>query len=459
MHFRTFNMRMKKQSKVKISLKSEKIDQLLMPANKFIQHESSGGIVLFIMAVIAMIWANSPFKESYHNLWHTHFIIGFENFKVDKSLHHWINDGLMAVFFFVIGLEMKREIIGGGLSTWKQAVLPIAAGIGGMVVPALVYVLFNIKGNGMDGWGVPMATDIAFALGLLSLLGKRVPLSLKIFFTALAIADDIGAVLVIAFFYTSNISFDSLLIGAIFLALLIGGNYLGIRRTVYYGIIGIGGLWLAFLLSGVHATIAGVLAALCIPARTRLDEKGYLKTLEKLKFQFAEAQPNNNSLVTEKQQHLLHEIKAYTKYAETPLQRLEHSMHPLVAFVVMPIFALANAGIDLSAAASDQLFNPITWGVFFGLVFGKFIGIVSISKLLINKKWASLPEGATWMQMYGIALIAGIGFTMSLFVTELAFKDPILASQAKLGIILASIVAGFGLILVAKGSKINAQDK
>ncbi len=423
-------------------MKQEKIDVLLQPVNKFIKHETTGGIVLFASAVVAMIWANSPFSHSYHAVWHIPFSIGFGDFVIAKDLHHWINDGLMAVFFFVVGLELKREFIGGELSSFRKALLPMAAGAGGMIVPALIYIAFNREAPVSNGWGIPMATDIAFALGILSLVGSRVPLSLKVFLTALAIADDLGAVIVIALFYTSDVSLLNVGIGAAFLALMIGGNLLGIRSSVFYGILGIGGLWLAFLLSGVHATIAGVLAAFAIPASTKIDEQGYLGSIERLTKKFRNAQPNDNHLVTHEQLDILGDIRKYTVAAETPLQRLEHGMHPLVAFVVMPVFALANAGIELSGNVLSSLGNPVTIGIFTGLVIGKFIGITGMTKFMVVTKLASLPEGTTWRHIYGAALLGGVGFTMSLFITELAFSDEQYILEAKVGIMAASLVAG-----------------
>jgi Na+:H+ antiporter, NhaA family len=417
---------------------------LLIPMNRFISNSTTSGILLFASAIIALILANSPIKDAYHHFWEHTFTIGFSDFIVSKSLHHWINDGLMSVFFFVIGLELKREIMAGELSKPKDAILPIFAGLGGMVVPALLYLLWNLTGEASNGWGIPMATDIAFALGILYLLGDRVPISLKIFLTALAIADDLGAVMVIAFFYTSDISTNNLLVGGGFLTVLILANILGVRNTVFYGIIGIGGLWLAFLLSGVHATIAGVIAALTIPANVKIGDKNFVKKMKELTNEFERSTPNNSTLVTPDQLHILDGIRHYSKAAMTPLQRLEYSMHPLVGFVIMPIFALANAGITFSDSFFVDLGSNISLGVISGLVLGKFIGIVGFSKILIKLKLAKLPEGVNWRQIYGVAMLAGIGFTMSLFVTDLAFTDSAYILQAKIGIFVASLFCGIG---------------
>jgi Na+:H+ antiporter, NhaA family len=297
---------------------------------------------LFSSAFIALVISNSPWGDAYHHFWETTFTIGFGDMVLSKSLHHWINDGLMAVFFFVVGLELKREIVAGELSDPKNAVLPIGAAIAGMVVPALIFTFFNFGGDGISGWGIPMATDIAFALGVLYLLGDRVPVSLKIFLTALAIADDIGAVLVIAFFYTSDIHLWNVLIGFGFMGVLMLANILGFRNTLFYAVLGIGGLWLAFLLSGVHATIAAVLAAFTIPVRVKASEVVFSEKLSKLHQAFKEAKPNNQPTITSEQLHILEEIEYLTKKAQTPLQRLEHRMHPLVAFGIMPDFCFGK---------------------------------------------------------------------------------------------------------------------
>ena len=438
-------------------MKESKIDILLKPINSILKNKIVAGALLFMCAVIAMIWANSSLKESYFHLWETHFTIRFGNFEVSKTLHYWINDGLMSIFFFVVGLELKREIIGGELSTVKKAVLPIGAAIGGMLVPSLIFIGLNPYSPASSGWGIPMATDIAFALGVLILLGKRIPVSIKLFLTALAITDDLGAVLVIAFFYTSDISFMNLAIGGGFMATLIAANYLGVRNTLFYGIVGIGGLWLAFLLSGVHATIAGVLAAFTIPARTKIGELGFLKKLKGYTEWFEKADSTDSTLITNKQLHIIQEIKTVSIHAETPLQRLEQAMHPLVAFIVVPVFALANAGIELSGETFSSLLHPVTIGVVLGLVLGKFVGVAGFSFLLVKTKIAVLPRGVNWTHICGVALLAGIGFTMSLFISELAFTDPTMILHAKLGIMIASVIAAtLGFVLLMMGSKQNS---
>lgn len=429
------------------------------PMRRFINNSTTSGIVLFSSAGLALILANSPWKEEYHHLWHTIFSIGFGDFVVAKDLHHWINDGLMAVFFFVIGLELKREVVAGELSNPKNAIMPLVAAVGGMVVPALVYLAFNPSGPASSGWGIPMATDIAFALGILYLFGDRVPLSLKIFLTALAIADDIGAVLVIAFFYTSNIDFFNLLTGVAFTVVLVVANLTGVRSTIFYGIIGIGGVWLAFLMSGVHATIAGVLAAFTIPANVKVSEKTYSEVLSSLLDSFRNAKPNKLRTVTNEQFHILENIQTFSNSALTPLQRLEHNMHPLVAFGVMPIFAFANAGVTLDSNFMTHFVSPVAIGIMAGLLVGKLIGIMGAVWLVRKLGWAELPEGLRMPHMWGAAFLASIGFTMSLFITELAFKDPDLVMQAKIGVLAVSIFCSLvGYMIINQASKVANEE-
>jgi NhaA family Na+:H+ antiporter len=429
------------------------IDVLLKPIQTFFRNERITGALLFLSAIVALTWANSPWKESYFLLWENSFTIRFADFEVSKTLHHWINDGLMSIFFFVVGLELKREIIGGELSSFKKAVLPLGAALGGMLMPALIYFAFNHGTAAVKGWGIPMATDIAFALGVLHLLGKRVPVTLKIFLTALAIADDLGAVLTIAFFYTSDISFINLAIGAAFLTTLIIANYLGVRNTQFYAILGIGGLWLAFLLSGVHATVAGVLGAFAIPARSIIDESNFVKTLKKYTARFEAAPANKVSLVTPEQLHIIQAIKLTSEDAETPLQRIEHALHPWVSFVIVPIFALSNAGIELSRDIFSSFSDPVTLGVLFGLVFGKFIGISGVSLLLIRLKLALAPTGFRTKHILGVGVLSGMGFTMSLFITALAFGDNGSLVKAKLGVLFASLISailGFAILFFSR---------
>jgi len=432
-------------------MKDEKIDRLMKPVQGFIHAEATGGIVLMICAVAAMIWSNSPWSDSYFHLWEHDLEIRLGTYGIEKSIHYWINDGLMAMFFFVVGLELKREIIAGELSDIRKAMLPLSAAVGGMVFPAGIFLLFNTQGTASSGWGIPMATDIAFALGILSLLGKRVPLSLKVFLAALAIADDLGAVLVIAIFYTSDISLVNLGAGVLFLGILFTANYLGVRSTLFYGLVGIGGVWLAFLMSGIHATIAGVLAAIAIPARTTIDEARFVQRLNELTKDFHAIPANDVTLLERDQYDVVAKINRLTVAANTPLQNLEHSLHPWVALLVMPLFAFSNAGIQLTADAfSTTFFEGVSMGVLTGLVAGKFLGIMFVCWVMVRLKIASLPEGWQWRHLCGIALLAGIGFTMSLFITSLAFTDYELILEAKVGIFLASIISGIGGYVVLR---------
>ena len=425
--------------------------------SKFINEEAYGGVFLIIATIAAMIWANSSFYESYHHVWHE-FKVGFVWGNVDmvSSLHHWINDGLMALFFFVVGLEIKREIMGGELSSIKKASLPIAAAIGGMIVPALLYVFVTLNyPDYINGWGIPMATDIAFALGLLAMLGKRVPLNLKIFLTALAIADDLGAVMVIALFYTESIDFNELLYAGFFIAVLIIANLAGIRRTLFYALIGFAGVWIAFIYSGVHATIAGVLIALTIPARTKIGETSYIDKLTDYLQKFKNENPDHKStLLTKGQVHVISDIQELSKEAHTPLQKLEHTLHPVTAFFILPVFALSNAGVRIDGSVIDMLLHPISLGIIAGLVLGKFIGISLLSKLVVKFKIAELPQGVTWSHIYGVAFLAGIGFTMSMFISDLAFKNDEFKQIAKVGIMAASFISAvigmFWLVFSAK---------
>ncbi len=435
--------------------KKEPVEKwIIEPIQRFISNSATSGIILFSAAIIAMIVSNSPWSDAFHHFWEMEFGFGFNGVYLTKSLHHWINDGLMAIFFFVVGLELKREIIAGELNETKKAMLPVGAAIGGMVVPALIYLAFNNSGEAAGGWGIPMATDIAFALGVIYLLGDKVPLTLKIFLTALAIADDIGAVLVIAFFYTSSIDLSSLISGGIFLLVLITANKIGVRSTTFYAVVGIGGLWLAFLLSGVHATIAAVLAAFTIPANVKISETGFIANVEKLLVKFRKADPNDVPTVTPEQHDILQKIRDISKEALTPLQRLEHALHPLVAFIIMPIFALSNAGIVLPDNLGEVLLSPVTIGVFLGLLVGKVVGVTGMVYLFTKMKWAQLPEGVNNRHILGAGFLAGVGFTMSLFIAGLAFTDEELILHAKFGILLASLLASVcGFLLLRNAAR------
>lgn len=415
-----------------------------MPAQQFMQQEKSGGIVLGIAVVIALILANSPWSDSYFHFFEHHLGFYFDGKPYfNFTIHHWINDGLMSMFFFVVGLELKREFIGGELRDMKKVVLPVGAAIFGMLVPALIYILLNAGSPAAHGWGIPMATDIAFALAIVSLLGKRVPFTAKIFLTTLAIVDDLGAVIVIALFYTSNISLMSICVGIALLLLMFLGNKLGIKNVVFYGVVGICGVWVAFLMSGIHATIAAVLAAFMIPADSRITEPAFASRIRKHLRRFDKTPSNDVRTLEHEQVEIISQVKEDTINAIPPLQRLEHQMHPLVSFVIMPIFALANAGVSFVGMDVQSVFsNHIAVGVFLGLLVGKPLGIV-LSVWLLTKLRIGKPHSLlTWRCIIGLGFLASIGFTMSMFVTSLAFNDPLFYVQAKIGIFSASIMGG-----------------
>lgn len=428
-----------------IGFREPPINQIIRPFQQFMQIEASSGIILLVATAIALFLANSAWADSYFELLHTKLAITFGDFGVNLDLNHWINDALMAVFFFLVGLEIKRELTSGELSSPRKAILPMAAAVGGMILPALIYSLLNWGGEGRNGWGIPMATDIAFALGVLALLGNRVPATLKIFLTALAIVDDLGAVLVIAVFYTEQIAFTWLVVATVMLVLMLLLNRLGVRSPVPYALFGLV-LWFAMLQSGVHATIAGVLAALTIPSKRQLNTKQFvawnrqaLQALEKDSHTPATGHGHDDT-----QRAVLQAMESAIQHAESPLQRLEHTLALPVAYVIMPIFALANAGVALAGDLGAQLASPVSLGIILGLVLGKQLGVLLFSWLAVRSGLTELPQGVTWRHIYGVAWLAGIGFTMALFINGLAFAGSPLQDTAKIGILVASVISGVG---------------
>lgn len=410
--------------------------QVRMLAQDFARIEASGGIVLLISAIIALVWANSSLSESYFHFWETELALGFGQAVFSLPLLEWINDGLMVVFFFVVGLEIKRQLTTGELSRPRRAVLPLAAALGGMLVPAAIYLLFNAGGPGESGWGIPMATDIAFTLGVLALLGSRAPLSLKIFFTALAIADDLGAILVLAIFYSSDIHWTSLLIAAVILVALIILNRIRIYSPLPYAILGIG-LWLAFLESGIHPTIAGVLLAATIPTWGIPDPKALLAQCVSVldEFELPESlQPNLTQAAAQT-------LETVADRMQSPAQRLEHSLLPWTTYLILPVFALANAGVVLEF--DQSLLSVVSIGIVLGLVLGKALGITFFTWLAVRIGLADMPRNVTIRQLFSASWLAGIGFTMSLFIAGNAFQgNPDILDQAKAGILIASLLAG-----------------
>lgn len=423
-------------------------NRLATPFERFIHQQTTTGLVLMIMTVVALILANTPLAEPYAHFFHTHIVIGIGDFKIDHSLHHWINDGLMALFFFVIGLEIKREVLVGELADIRNAILPIVAALGGVIMPAVFYYSINHGLPGENGWGIPMATDIAFAISALVLLGRRVPTALVTFLVALAIVDDLMAVMVIAIFYTDQIHMVPLMTAFGFFLILILFNRFGIRKPLPYFIIG-GFMWVAMLESGVHATIAGILTAMAIPAKPSFDPQVFESQMKSLTDKFQSYNVRDNFQLHEHQEPILHEINHTVHGVQAPLNRLEHDFHLPVSLIVIPLFALANAGIAINFGEIEKMIlEPVTLGVIVGLVAGKVIGIAGISVLAIKLGIARLPTGSSYSQLLGVSFLGGIGFTMSIFIAGLAWPgDEALLLQAKIGILLASLFAGlFGFI-------------
>jgi NhaA family Na+:H+ antiporter len=435
------------------------IERSIRPFEQFVRIESSGGIVLLGCSLLALAWANSPWAAVFVHFWETPVAVAAGSRELSMPLKHWINDGLMALFFFLIGLEIKREFLVGELASPRHAVLPIAAALGGMAVPALIYAWFNGGTPAEPGWGIPMATDIAFAIGILSMLGKRVSISLKVFLTALAIVDDLGAVVVIALFYTEAINWGGVFPALVMLVVLMELNRQGVRHPLPYGLLGIG-LWLAVLASGIHATVAGVVLAMTIPSRARIDSDQFLAQSRATVDEFARAGHSRaDQFITEAHQAALHSLKTATVHVQTPMERLEHGLHPLIMFVIMPLFALANAGVGITTGVGAMLVDPVVLGVFFGLVLGKQAGIMFFAWLAVRSGLATLPPDIRWFQLYGAAWLGGIGFTMSLFIAELAFPHSSELVPAKLGILAASLVAGLvGAAIVRAASPAPGPD-
>lgn len=412
------------------------IQTLISPFVRFAKIESASGIVLLASAVAALVWANSPWEQSYHSLWNRQIPVGFGWLVLSETLQQWINDGLMAVFFFLVGLEIKREMLIGELSSLRQAAFPFIAAVGGTLVPAVIYLLTTHGSGAEKGWGIPMATDIAFALGVLTLLGNRVPVSLKIFVTALAIVDDILAVLVIAIFYTSKIQVISLAAGLTGVALAFGINLLGVRKPAIYAAVGVV-VWVAMLKSGVHATVAGVLLAFTIPARTYIDRDFFVAKCRWLLNTLQDAVPNSF------QAHAaIHTLEAQCELIESPLHRIEHYLQPWVSFLVMPLFALANAGVRILGNLLPAVTDTVSLGVALGLFIGKPLGISLFAWISAKTRLTAPPSELSWREIIGASWLCGIGFTMSLFIADLAFGSGPLLDTAKIGIIFASLVAG-----------------
>jgi len=418
-------------------------EKVATPLEHFIHAQTTTGIVLIFMTIVALILANSPLHEIYENIFHLDISLTVGSWKLSHNIHHWINDGLMAIFFFMIGLEIKRNILVGELSNIKVAILPILAALGGMIIPALIYIGINNGLASQNGWGIPMATDIAFAISALVLLGKRVSPSLVTFLIALAIVDDLGAVVVIALFYTEQIHMLPLLLAGVSFLIMLVFNRFGIHAILPYFIVGMF-LWFFMLESGVHATIAGVIAAMAIPSKPKHTPDDFTNHMRNALDEYDNYPVATDYSLHEKQKAILINMSERIDSIQSPSARLEQALHLPVSLIVIPLFALANAGISINFAEVDEaILEPISLGIIIGLVVGKVLGIAGVSFIATKLKIARLPEGSTMNQVFGVALLGGIGFTMSIFVAELAFYDnPSAIFQAKIGILTASLFAG-----------------
>ncbi|MCF8057235.1 MAG: Na+/H+ antiporter NhaA [Desulfocapsa sp.] len=431
---------------------------LVGPFQKFVRKVATGGFLLFASTIIALIWANLA-NESYHAFWHTELSIHLGPYHISRSIQHWIDEALMTLFFFTVGLEIKREMLIGELASAKKALLPVAAAIGGMVVPAIIYTLLNFSTPGAKGWGIPMATDIAFALAVISLLSTRVPLGVRIFLSALAIADDIGAVLVIALFYTESIAWSYLLFALFFLGCIILANIFWVRYTILYVLLGFA-VWFGILGSGIHATVAGVIVALCIPAQGRYDTATFIQKVSNSLDKFDCGLEGCGFTVLINQQHLtiIQNIENACHQTQTPLQRMLGGLNSWVALVILPLFALANAGVYLGGMDLQYaLTSSITLGVMLGLVIGKPLGIFTFTFAASKLMKAKLTGGVTWLHIFGASMLGGIGFTMSIFISGLSFSEQELIDLSKFGVIGGSLISGiFGLaVLTLAGKKKN----
>jgi len=439
--------------------------KIIGPFERFLRQTTAGGIMLMGMTFLTLIVASSPWGDAYRHLWETSVRFGMGSQNLEMSLHAWVNEGLMALFFLLVGLELKREIMVGELASLRNAALPVAGAIGGMLAPAGIYLLVNSSGPAHAGWGIPMATDIAFAVGILVLLTWRIPKNLIIFLTALAIADDLGAVLVIALFYTQTINITLLGAAVALIGILILCNRSGIRATLPYAILGVL-LWLALLKSGIHATLAGVILAFTIPARPVYTPQQFDEHLAEMRKAFHAETLNCDEmdapLDINRMYAIAESLEKASAAVQSPQQRMEHHLSPWVTFGVIPLFAMANAGLDLFAIPfRDVIVQPVTIGVILGLVLGKFFGISGFAWLAVRLGFARLPRGVQWRHILGAAWLGGIGFTMSLFIAQLAFTtSPSLFEEARLGIIMASAVSATAgltwLYLSARKSKVKS---
>ncbi len=405
---------------------------------EFFSRSSSAGIVILISTAIAMLWVNSPMGESYFHLLHEHVNVQLFDWSFGFTVEHFVNDGLMVIFFLVVGLEIKREILVGELSSTRKAMLPMIAALFGMIGPGAIFVAFNLGSPTVHGWGIPVATDIAFALGILALLGNRVPLALKVFLAALAIVDDLLAVLVIALFYTSALNYTALAAGALLVVILYGGNRLGIKTVKFYGFFGLL-LWIAVLYSGIHATIAGVLLALTIPAEARLDTSVFTSRARALIDRISKRVESDEEEGAQLDQ--VHALEDMCEAVQSPLARMEHGLSGWVSFVIMPVFALANAGVRLDPSLLTEMGSPVGLGIILGLFIGKQVGVSFAVWLSVRLGIAELPDRVSMRQIYGVGVLCGIGFTMALFVANLAFPASHALDVSKLSVLVGSAIS------------------
>lgn len=429
--------------------------RFIRPLIEFTRVEAAGGIVLLIAALVALVWANSPWYESYFNLFDAHVELSGWVIHIDESLKHLINDGLMAVFFFVVGLEIKRELVVGELNSVKKAALPAMAALGGMVVPALIFVGFVAGGepDAISGWGIPMATDIAFSVGVVALLGSRVSIGAKLFLLALAIVDDIGAIAVIAVFYTDDMNFAWLAAAVVGIAVTYAARRAGVQNLAIYVLLALF-IWYGFLESGVHATIAGVILGLMTPVHARYTDEQFRQKAKQVLDRWDTNRASPHAAERLDQDAL--ELAAVATASVSPLDRLEHMLHPWTSFVIVPLFALANAGVRFvggEEAFLETLFSPVSLGVALGLALGKPIGITAATWIGLKLNMGVLPRRTTMRTVVGLGALAGIGFTVSLFITELAFRESLFGDEAKIGIFLGSAIAGIVGFLMLRSIK------
>jgi NhaA family Na+:H+ antiporter len=427
------------------------------PLAKFIKLETSSSIILFLATISALILANSPIGESFLGFWNNYITISLPGLELSKPAIKWINDGLMVIFFFLIGLEIKRELIAGELNDFKKASLPLFAAIGGMIVPAVLFTILNFGQAGSEGWGIPIAADIAFTLGILQLLGKRVPIGLKVFLMAFAIIDDLGAVLVIAFFYSTNLAWGYIGIALILIAILFLLSIKGYYSKYFFFIVGLI-VWVLFLKSGIHATIAGVLLALTIPIKRKTNTTSFFNDVKDALNMFVADCDNNKeetNLLTANQLTAVEEIEDLAEKTAPPLQYLEHSLHGWVSYLIMPLFAFANAGVVFSFGGESNF--TLSTNIALSMIFGNALGIFIFSYLSIKLKISELPQNVTFKMLGGISILGGLGFTMSLFINSLAFTDQTLIDSAKMGVLIGSVVAGLISYLVLKAALKGAE--